>query len=463
MPRSTVWRRLAVGAALCGTLLLGAAPAVASVAEEGESSGAVLGIEMKIRHFTLGNGLRVYVLEDHSTPALSLHIAYHVGSRDEQSGRTGFAHLFEHMMFKGSENVPEKGHFQYILGAGGSLNAFTTADITEYHQSVPSHYLDMVLWLEADRLSSLTVTDENFENQRAAVEEEKAMRYDNRPYLLALQQFFADVWAGTGYGHLTIGTDQDLAAATTADVQRFFDTYYVPNNAVMAVVGDVDYEQLKRKVDERFGELPRGPARQPRSAVDHTMTAPFERSVHDPLARQPLYLLGWKTIPKSHPDYHAVRILMSALLRGDSSRLTRLLKDERGMVVASIPTDGMGGGVDAGIAAGAFVPSPGVPFDRIKAVVRAEVDKVKSRGITSKELQKAVNQLTVDAVSALETNDGRALGIAQGALFYDDPVHPLTELDRYRRVTPRDIKRVARTYLTDAWVTLEILPKGREG
>lgn len=462
MPKLSFWRRaaaaLTLGSVLGGGLTL-ATPVAAAVASRGEVTGNVLGIEMKVRHFTLGNGLRVFVLEDHSTPMFSLHIAYHVGSRDEQPGRTGFAHLFEHMMFKGSENVPEGGHFKYIQGAGGSLNAFTTADVTQYHEVVPSHYLDMVLWLEADRLRSLAVTDENFDNQREAVKEEKAMRYENRPYVSGLLEFFAEAWAGTGYGHTTIGSDEDLSAATTADVQRFFDTYYVPNTAVMSVVGDVDYDELERKIDERFGGLARGPDRAPRPAIDHAIAAPFERTVEDRLAPQPLYLIGWKTVPNSDADYQAVRILMNVLLRGDSSRITRLLKDERRMVVASVPTDSMGGGIDAGLAAGAFVPAPGTGFGAIKSVVKAEVSKVKARGITTKELQKAINQLTVDTVSELATNNGRAREIAQGALFYDDPLHTLTQLEKYRKVTPKDIKRVANRYLTDNWLTLEIVPK----
>jgi zinc protease len=455
------WRRALAGLAVLGALSL-STPAAASVAARGEVSGKVLGVEMKIKHFTLGNGLRVYVLEDHSTPTLSMHIAYHVGSRDEQPGRSGFAHLFEHMMFKGSENVPEGGHFKHIQGAGGSLNAFTTADVTQYHQTVPSHYLDMVLWLEADRLRSLAVTDENFENQREAVREEKAQRYENRPYVLALQQFFAEAWSGTGYGHITIGSDEDLTAASTADVQRFFDTWYVPNNAVIAIVGDVDYAELERKVDDRFGELPRGPERAQRPAVDHAIAAPFTRTTEDALAPQPLYVIGWKTVPDRDPDHQPVRILMNVLLRGDSSRITRLLKDERRMVVASIPTETMGGGIDAGVAAGAFVPAPGHGFPAIKAVVKSEVAKVKARGISTKELQKAINQLTVDVISELATNNGRARGIAQGALFYDDPLHTLTELEKVRKVTPKDIKRVANKYLTDNWLTLEIVPKRRE-
>lgn len=457
--RTLVHRALA-GLALFGALTV-STPARASVASRGEVSGKVLGIEMKIRHFTLGNGLRVFVLEDHSTPMFSMHLAYRVGSRDEQPGKSGFAHLFEHMMFKGSENVPEGGHFKYVQGAGGTLNAFTTPDVTQYFQTVPSHYLDMVLWLEADRLRSLAVTDENFENQRDAVQEEKAMRFENRPYVMELLQFFAAAWTGTGYGHVTIGSDEDLAAASTADVQRFFDTWYVPNNAVMAVVGDVDYDELERKVDERFGELPRGPEPAPRPAIDHAVTAPFARTAEDPLAPQPLYVIGWKTVPDRDPDHQPVRILMNVLLRGDSSRITRLLKDERRMVVASVPTESMGGGIDAVVAAGAFVPAPGTGFAAIKSVVKAEVAKVKAKGISQKELQKAINQLTVDVVSELATNNGRAREIAQGALFYDDPLHTLTELEAVRKITPKDIKRVANEYLTDNWLTLEIVPKPR--
>jgi zinc protease len=456
-----VWGRLGAVLAVLGALAL-STPAAASVAARGEVSGKVLGIEMKVRHFTLGNGLRVFVLEDHSTPMFSMHMAYHVGSRDEQPGRSGFAYLLEHMMYNGSENVPGGGHSKYIQGAGGTLNAFTTADVTQYFQTVPSHYLDMVLWLEADRLRSLAVTDESFDDQREAVREEKAEKYENRPYVMPLLQFFADAWAGTGYGHLTIGTEADLSAAETADVQRFFDSWYVPNNAVMAVVGDVSYEELERKVDERFGELPRGPERPPRTAIDHAITAPFARTAEDPLATQPLYLIGWKTVPARDPDHQPVRILKNVLFRGDSSRISRLLEDERRMVVASVPTESMGEGIDAGLAAGAFVPAPGHGFPAIKAVVKAEVAKVKARGITPTELQKAKNQLTVDAVSELATNNGRARAIAHGALFFDDPLHALTELEKVRQVTPKDVRRVAKAYLTDNWLTLEIVPKPRE-
>jgi zinc protease len=451
-------RRLAVGVLLAALAL--PTSARASVASETQVSGKVLGIEMKVQQFTLDNGLRVYVLEDHSTPMFSLHLAFEVGSRDEEPGRTGFAHFFEHMMFKGSENVPDGGHFRYVLGAGGDLNAFTTPDRTEYYDILPSHYLDLSLWLQSDRLKSLAVTEENFENQRNAVLEEKAMRYDNVPYTLALLEFQASMWEGTGYGHLTIGSTEDLEAAKRSDVKAFFDRYYVPNNAVLSIVGDVQYDEVKRKVDEYFGPLKRGEDRPARSEIDHTQSAPFEKVVEDKLAQQPMYLVGWKTVPADHADRPAVDILMNVLLRGDSSRITRILKDEKHLVLESVPMpNDASGGHDAGAAMGAFIPVQGASFKEIRAVIEAEVAKIKKTGISPKELQKSINQLTVDTVSSLSTNDGRAELIAAGALLDGDPIHVLTDLEAYRKVTAADIKRVANKYLTSNWLVLQIVPK----
>ncbi len=417
-----------------------------------------LEIDLPVETFTLDNGLRVIVLEDHSTPAFALSIAYNVGSRDEQEGRTGFAHLFEHMMFKGSKNVPDGGHFKYILGVGGEMNAFTSADVTQYYDVVPSHYLDMVLWLESDRMRSLEVTEENFENQRAAVKEEKAMRVDNAPYIGVILDVFADLWKGTGYGHPTIGSLEDLNAAETKDVQAFFDRYYVPNNAVMSIVGDVELEEVKQKVQQYFGDIPRGPDREKFEPVEHVQEK-VEIEREDKLARQPLYLIGWKTVPEYHPDAKPLELLVNILLRGDSSRITRILKDEKKLVIASLPIGSLGGGRDAGMASAAFIPVEGASFDEIKKVVVAEVEKVKKRGVSKKELQKAINQLTVDTVEQLATNLGRCIMTAQHELFYDDPKHILTDLEEYRAVKVKDLKRVANKYLTDKWVTVAVMPK----
>lgn len=458
MVNRRTFRRLAGAAALSAALLTAPSGADAGVVSEDTKKGSVLGIDLEVKSFTLDNGLRVFVVEDHSTPMFAFHLTYRVGSRDEAKGRTGFAHFFEHMMYKGSENVPEGGHFKHVLGVGGVLNAITTADSTEYFETVPSHYLDMVLWLEADRMKSLAVTDENFENQRKAVLEEMAQRVDNVPYQRAIREFFSDVWAGTGYGHMTIGSKEDLNAATTADVKSFFNEHYVPNNGVIAIVGDVDYAEVKRKVDQYFSSVARGPEPSKHKPIDHTQSKPFERRVEDSLARQALYLLGWKTVPSSHPDRHAVEVLMTVLLRGESSRLTKTLKDERRLVVASIPVPNVGSGQDAGSAAGAFIPAPGKSLSDIKPVVKEIVAEIKSEGISSKELQKAVNQLTVDTVTGLSTNAGRAARVARGVTFHGDPTFELSELEKYQKVTTADVKRVANKYLTDNWLVLQVEP-----
>ena len=422
-------------------------------------SGSALGVKMEVQHFTLDNGMRVYVVEDHSTPVFSIHLAFNVGSRDEPEGRTGFAHFFEHMMFKGSENIPEGGHFKYVFNAGGEMNAFTMADTTQYFNILPSHYLDLALWLESDRMKSLAITDENFENQRNAVKEERAMRVENVPYASGLLDFFAEVWKGTGYGHMALGSKEDLDAATTADVKAFFDKYYVPNNMVVAIVGDVEATTVRDKVKSYFGDIPRGADREAFKPIDHKQEK-LERKVEDKLAQQPLYMIGWKTVPEAHADRHAVEILMNIMLRGDSSRITKILIDEKKLAVASVPLPSMlAGGKDAGTSLGAFIPVQGASLDSIKAVIQEEIATVKRRGISGKELQKAVNQLTVDTVTSLATNNGRAFLIAQGALHWNDPTYVLTDLEKYRKVTARDIKRVANEYLTDKWLVLEVAPK----
>lgn len=432
-------------------------PAPTGVTEKTQSA---LDVELTIKSFTLDNGLRVFVVEDHSVPAFSMHTTFNVGSRDEVEGRTGFAHLFEHMMFKGSDKVPDGGHFKHILGAGGNLNAFTNADVTQYFQIVPSHFLDMVLWLESDRLKSLAVTDENFENQRSAVKEERAMRYENPPYAGALLQFFAKTWEGTGYGHSTIGSQADLDAAKTADVKAFFNQYYVPNNATIAIVGDVEFDNVKAKIESYYGEIPRGADRSPRKSIDHAQKR-LEMRVEDAHAQQPLYVLGWKTVPEPHPDRHALELLMDIMMRGDSSTLTKILKDDKKLVVATVPMPSMAsGGRDAGSALAAFVPMPGKTFAEIQKVVLDEVETIKKKGISSKDLEKAKNGITVETVSQLATNNGRAFLIANSASLENDPFYILNELQKYQQVTARDIKRVANTYLTDKWLTLEIVPKG---
>jgi len=415
-----------------------------------------LGFDMPVQSFELANGMRVFVVEDHSTPAFNMTLLYDVGSRDEVTGRTGFAHLFEHMMFEGSKNVPPMGHLTFVQRVGGNNNAGTSYDMTMYYENLPSQYLELGLWLESDRLRSLEITDANFENQRKAVKEEKGMRMDNVPYSAAIQNWLSDAWKGTGYGHTVIGSLEDLEAAKTSDVQAFFDKYYSPNNAVMVFVGDVEFADLKGKVEKYFGDIKRGPDRAPTPPGQVDKSKPFERSVEDPLAQQALYLLGWHTVGQTHPDRYALDLLGNIMLVGESARIPKILQDEKKLVAFA-------GGAhfsqrDAGLVFVQAMPLATSNFDQIKTVIRDEVAKVQKTGISARELQKAINAEVMSTVSTLATNQGRATAIANGALFYNDPKRVLTDLQKYQEVTPADIKRVANEYLGANWLTLEIKP-----
>jgi len=437
-----------------------APPATPGKVDTGMAKVPGLGIELQVDTFTLANGLRVVVHEDHDTPTFALVVAYDVGSRDEQPGRTGFAHLFEHMMFKGSANVPEGGQFAHVMSVGGDVDAFTENDRTVYVTVLPSQYLERGLWLEADRMRSLAITEENLENQRNAVFEEKAMRLDNVPYIGAVQDFFAEIWAGSGYGHHMMGLDADLKAASTADVKAFFAKYYVPSNAVLVVSGDVTTSDVRTSVERLFADIPAGTKREPFPAVDHTQRK-IERRVVDPLAPQPIMLVGWKTTPHDHPDRPALELLFDILLTGNSARITRVLQDEKNIAVPEPLGDDVSGGRDAGAVFSAFVQIGGAKAADVLAVVREHVAAVKTRGVTGRELKKAINGRAVATVQALATNVGRAELIAAGILCCGDPTHVLAELRRYRAVRPADIRRVAKRYLTDAWMLLEIVPPPR--
>src|SRR5207253_6024362 len=209
------------------------------------------------KDFTLPNGLRVVMSEDHSVPVASVAIVYDVGARNEVKGRSGFAHLFEHMMFEGSENVGKTEHFKYIESAGGSVNASTHADFTNYYDKVPSNQLDLALWLESDRMRSLKVTQENFENQLATVKEEKRSRIDNQPYTPATLRFGEILFDNWANAHPVIGSFEDLDASSVEDIRQFFKTYYAPNNAVMAIVGDFNADTVQKQIEKYFSEIPK--------------------------------------------------------------------------------------------------------------------------------------------------------------------------------------------------------------
>jgi zinc protease len=431
-----------------------AAPPAGGKARPQKKGGLVL--DLPIQEFKLDNGMRVYIVEDKSTPAFNISILYDVGSIDEVKGQTGLAHFFEHMMFMGSENLGKFMIGTYTEQAGGNLNAGTSYDYTIYYHNIPSNYLDMVLWAESDRLKGLDLRAEPFEVQRAAVISEKDLG-ENQPYSKDIQWgFIPDVLVGSPYEHSVIGYEEDLKAMKLEWAQAFFDTYYKPNNAVMVIVGDVDFAEAKGKIEKYFGAIPGGPAKPPVNWPAERKRQKIEKKIADEKAQQTIYLFGWRTVPDDHPDRWATDLMASILLGGASSRVPKSLTDEKKLTVASggfhfvFRGDGM-------IFAQA-VPSPGKTADEIKAAMREQVDLLKTKGVSKAELEKAINQRVMQTVSTLATNQGRATAIAQGALFYNDPKRVLTDLERYRQVTVADIQRVANSYLDDNVVFYEIGP-----
>jgi zinc protease len=449
--------------ALAGVLALPVLGALTVAPPAVEAANEDLKIELEVQSFTLDNGLRVYVVEDHSTPAFTFNLTYDVGSRDEVKGRTGFAHFFEHMMFQGSKNLDDNMIGEYTERAGGVVNAATSFDQTFYFHAIPSQYLDMILWGEADRLQYLEITKEPFEVQRSAVKSEKD-RSENQPFFKAFEQLIAELMEGTPYAHMPIGSLEDLEAAEAKDAEEFFKTYYVPNNAVMVIVGDVDFATVKDRVTHYFGGIPRGADKPPPPPSNMVRGRKIEKQMGDDKAQQTQWVWAWPTVGDPHADRPALDLLGNILFGGESARLPKLLTDDKKW------TAGAGGGHlfafrDAGgmIFFGVPTPEGEKHLAEVKKLLSDELAKIAKKGVSASELEKAINQQLMDRVSTLATNSGRASAIANGALFYNDPKHVLTDLDRYRAVTTKDIKRVAAEYLNDNWVFYELVPANKVG
>jgi predicted Zn-dependent peptidase len=399
----------------------------------------------------------VVLSEDHSVPVVSVAVYYDVGSRNEREGRTGFAHLFEHMMFQGSENVPKAGHFQYIFNNGGTMNGTTSSERTNYFETLPSSQLPLALWLESDRMRSLKVTQENLDNQRDAVKEEKRLSYDNRPYSNAFLRLNELVYRNPRNAHSTIGSMEDLDAATVEDVRAFFRVYYAPNNAVITIAGDFDSQEARVLVEKYFASIP---SQAPPPPVD--VSEPEEVAVRgelyrDPFAQLPAIMLGWKVPARRTPDFYALSLGTDLLLDGDSSRLyQRLVKDEESVV-------GIQGGLGERRGPSTLyvfaIPKPGHSTEEIRATIQEEVERLGREGPTTDEMEKLRNTLINDAVRSRQSTLFRAQRLAEYALYDGDPGLLNTELERYLAVTPEQIRNAVSKYLlTDNHSAMEVVP-----
>jgi zinc protease len=410
-----------------------------------------------IEEFTLANGLRVVFSPDHAMPVVSVAVYYDVGSRNEREGRTGFAHLFEHMMFQGSENVPKAAHFQYIFNAGGTMNGTTSTERTNYFETLPSNYLPLAFWLESDRMRSLKVTQENLDNQRHAVQEEKRLRYDNQPYVNAFLLINELIFKNPANAHSTIGSMEDLDAATIDDVREFFRIYYAPNNAVLSVVGDFDSAEARELINKYFGSIPSQPLPPPVDVSEPDAVALQQEVFHDPLAPAPAFVLGWKIPARRTPDFYALSLAGSLLFDGDSSRLyQKLVKGDESVVSIE-------GGVDERRGPSALyifaLPKPGTEVETIRGHIFEEIKRIATDGPTADEMEKLRNSLSNDAVRGRQSTMYRAQRLAEFALYDADPRLVDSELEHYLNVTADDIKRATALYLDNTnRVVLDIIP-----
>jgi predicted Zn-dependent peptidase len=401
--------------------------------------------------FTLPNGLRFLVHEDHSTPLVAVNVWYDVGSANEPEGRSGFAHLFEHMLFQETENLEKGAIMELIPAAGGEFNGTTNTDRTNYYEILPSNRLNLAFFLHAEQMAKLRVTDENFDREREVVKEERRMWIENQPYAMALGETLDTLMQDwKPYKHSVIGSMADLDAATTGDVRNFYREYYVPNNATIAVAGDVTVAEVRKLAEEYFGSIPRGPEIAPLPPPTPTPRTDGERrrTMEDRLATLPLVALGYNIPPHEHEDTYALQLLASIFSTGESSRLNqRLVKDEK----AALMVQSM---LNSRLGPGAFLfyslPNQGVEVGRLEALIDEEIEKLKTDGVTERELQKAKNQFRMGQIRQRQTAYGISEALQHNRRYHGDPGAINTDLERYMAVTVGDIRAAARKYLVPA-------------
>jgi predicted Zn-dependent peptidase len=415
---------------------------------------------LKIEQYTLENGLRVVLNYDPAIPVVALAVYYDVGSRNEREGRTGFAHLFEHMMFQGSENVGKAGHFQHIMKAGGTMNGTTSSERTNYFETLPANQLPLALWLESDRMRTLAVTQENLDNQRDAVKEEKRLRYDNQPYGQIFDLINSMVYKNFANAHSTIGSMEDLDDATVEDVQEFFRVYYAPNNAVLVVSGSFETETAKELIEKYFGSIPSQPLPPALDVSEPSEVAENYKVHEDKLAPFPAFLIGWKIPPRRSPEFNALYLAGKLLYDGESSRLyQKLVKGEESVVQLFGFTDERRGPSSIFIGA---IPKPDRDLSKIREVIMYEINDLATNGVKPEEMQKLQNQLLNDVVRMRQSSMMRAQHIAEFTLYDGNPELVNSELDELLQITPDRIKAVVAEYLnTENRALLDIVPVGK--
>jgi len=413
---------------------------------------------IEFTEFTLDNGLKVIMHQDNTTPIVAVTITYHVGSKNENADRTGFAHFMEHLMFEGSENIARGEYFKLAQGAGGSINAYTSMDKTFYYELLPSNQLELGLWMESERLMHLKIDSVGVETQRGVVKEERSQSYDNRPYGSIMEETFKRAYSVHPYNWMPIGSVQYIDQATLGEFIEFHDTYYVPQNAVLVIAGDIDQAKTKALVEKYFSGIPSGKREIKRPSV---VEPPLAGEVRDTIFDQiqlPAVIQGYRMPAQGTDDFYALDMLTTLLSSGESSRMNKSIVDQqqKGMVVMAFPFPLE----DPGLFLVFGICNMGVDAKTLEDAMNAEVIKVQQEGLSEQEFQKLRNIVESNFVLQNSSLDRIADNLGNYKTFYNDAHLINTEIDRYMKVSREDIVRVANKYLVPSnRVVLYYLPK----
>jgi zinc protease len=416
---------------------------------------------MRVVTRELPNGLKLAMVEDHRTPIVTLEMWYHVGSKDERPGRTGFAHLFEHLMFKGSTHVEPEQHMRIIEAMGGINNAYTTEDVTVYFETVPSNYLARTMWLEADRMGGLNISQENFDSEREVVKEERRLRFDNQPYGRVFEDLSAAAFTTHPYHHSVIGSMDDLNKATVEDVREFFHAFYRPDNATMVLVGDIDPDEAVRMAQTYFGgierpkqKIERIDAPEPPQKAERRLTKSYENS---PL---PAVIMGYHAPANFTPDSYPLDIATTILSNGQSSVLYRkLVYEER--LATQAQAFGLFSEDPNLVIFNAILNQGKTPAEGEKALDEV-IEQLKTTPVEARDLEKAKNQEIAAIVLRRQRTQAKAETLGICAVIGKDVNLVNTELDRYLQITAADIQEAAKKYLVSTQRTVLVVEPSKE-
>lgn len=401
---------------------------------------------IKFIEYDLPNGLHVILHEDHSTPIVAVTVLYHVGSKNEQVGRTGMAHFFEHLLFEGSDNIGRGEYAKYVENAGGGLNANTTQDRTFYYDLMPSNQLELGLWLESERMLHAKVENKGIETQREVVKEEKRMRYDNQPYGSLLPEALKHAYKKHPYAWSPIGSMEDLNAAKDEDFVNFYKTFYVPNNAVLSLAGDMNVEETKKLIAKYFGDIPKGTNAIPRPTVKEDINTGEVRDTIFGKDELPMIVQAYHIPAQGTPEFYAVDMLNTLLSNGESSRLNRAMVEEQQLsLYCGAFTFNL---EDPGLTLAFGLANMGVDPKTLEDGMNKEFDKVKEELVTEKEFEKLKNQIESQFVSSNSSMAGIAESLANYHTYYGNANLINTEIERYMKVTREDLRAAARKYYT---------------